>query len=65
MPFSASKILEKGKGGGTKEQPEHKHDAKQDLWLLCHSLLLEQLKVIKHGGKAVMVQIQGANDAIC
>lgn len=55
MPFSASRILKKGKGGGAKEQPEHKHDAKQDLWLLYHSMLLEKLKVVKHSGKVVMV----------
>lgn len=55
MPFSASRILKKGKRGGAKEQPEHKHDAKQDLWLLCCSSLPEKLRVVKHGGKAVIV----------
>lgn len=33
MPFSASRILKKGKGGGAKEQAQHKDDAKQHLWL--------------------------------
>lgn len=47
MLFSASRILEKGKGRGAKEQPGNKYDAKQDLWFAVLSFTAgEAVKVV-------------------
>lgn len=43
-PFSASRILKKGKRGGAEEQPDEKYGAKQDLWF---AVLEKQLNTIE------------------